>query len=58
MNLQEIKKEYTLFLQDTNKKDSKKAKNEFKKDFLTWYIKLFGLNDSRTLEAIENLKEL
>lgn len=58
MNLQEIKKEYTLFLQDTNKKDSKKVKNEFKKDFLTWYIELFGLNDSRTLEAIENLKEL
>ena len=58
MNKQDILKEYKNFLNDTNKPDNKKSKNEFKKDFLTWYIELFGIDDERTKNIIEELKAI
>lgn len=57
-SIEEIKKEYKNFLEDTGLKDNKKSKDIFKKEFLTWFIELLGINDGRTKDAIETLKEL
>lgn len=58
MNINEIKKEYKQFLKDTNKKDTKQNRELFKKDFITWYVEMFGLNDTRTKNILEILKEV
>lgn len=58
MNINEIKKEYKQFLKDTNKKDTKQNRELFKKDFATWYVEMFGLNDTRTKNILEILKEV
>ena len=58
MNIEEIKREYKLFLEDTNKKDNKKTFEEFKKDFATWYVELFGINDERTTNILNILNSL
>ena len=57
-SIEEIKKEYKNFLKDTGKKDNKKTKDIFKKEFLTWFVELFGINDGRTKNTVELLKEL
>ena len=54
----EIKKEYKLFLKDTNKKENAKSWNEFKKDYITWFVDMFGISDERTKNIIDELNTL
>ena len=56
MSIEELQKDYKDFLDDTNRKDNKNSKNIFKKDYITWYTEMFGMNDERTKDIINKLE--
>lgn len=55
MNDEDIKKEYINFLNDTNKKNNVQAWAEFKREFIGWYVEMFGITDKRTKNIIHEL---
>ena len=56
MSIEELQKDYKDFLDDTNRKDNKNSKNMFKRDYITWYVEMFGMNDERTKDIINKLE--
>lgn len=53
----QILSDYKKFLNDTGKKDNKQTKKIFKKEYIIYYVKMFGVNDLRTQNVIDILKD-
>ena len=55
MNIEEIKKEYQRFLNDTKRKGTKADKTTFKNNCAIWFIQCYGIENPKTIETIKQL---
>lgn len=56
--MKELLKEYKNFLQDTNKVNNIISWQSFKREYVTWYIEMFGISDERTENIIKELNNI
>ena len=56
--MEELLKEYKNFLQDTNKTNNIISWQSFKREYVTWYIEMFGISDERTENIIKELNNI
>lgn len=56
--MKELLKEYKNFLQDTNKVNNIISWQSFKKEYITWYVEMFGISDERTENIIKELNSI
>lgn len=56
--MKEILEEYKNFLQGTNKVNNIISWQSFKKEYITWYVEMFGISDGRTENIIKELNSI
>lgn len=55
MNIEEIKKEYQRFLNDTKRKGTESDKTAFKNNCAIRFIQCYGIGNPKTMETIKQL---
>ena len=57
MNIEEIKKEYIKFLNDTKRSGTNADKKTFKNNCAIWFIQCYGIENPKTIETIKKLND-